>query len=69
MILGETAMGKCRKLEDSEIEAMKAHTTDLRDKAILVFLERPGIERTRSHHSKSKMSLISSPKPYDPRSK
>jgi integrase len=35
-------MGKCRKLEDSEIEAMKAHTTDLRDKAILIFLERTG---------------------------
>jgi integrase len=35
-------MGKCRKLEDSEIEAMKAHTVDLRDKCILVFLEKTG---------------------------
>jgi integrase len=35
-------MGKCRKLEDSEIEAMKAHTPDVRDKCILVFWERTG---------------------------
>jgi integrase len=35
-------MGKCRKLEDTEIEAMKRHTTDLRDKCILVFLEKTG---------------------------
>jgi integrase/recombinase XerD len=35
-------MGKCRKLEDSEIEGMKAHTIDLRDKCILVFLEKTG---------------------------
>jgi integrase len=35
-------MGKCRPLSDSEIEAMKAHTPDVRDKAILIILERTG---------------------------
>jgi integrase len=35
-------MGKCRPLADSEIEAMKAHTPDVRDKVILIMLERTG---------------------------
>jgi integrase len=35
-------MGKCRPLSDSEIEAMKTHTPDVRDKAILIILERTG---------------------------
>jgi integrase/recombinase XerD len=35
-------MGKCRPLSDSEIEAMKAYTPDVRDKCILIMLERTG---------------------------
>ncbi len=35
-------MGKCRPLADSEIELMKIHTPDVRDKAILIMLERTG---------------------------
>src|SRR5262245_16317438 len=35
-------MGKCRPLGDSEIELIKTHTTDLRDKCILIILERTG---------------------------
>jgi integrase len=35
-------MGKCRPLNDSEIEAMKAHTPDIRDRCILIALERTG---------------------------
>jgi integrase len=35
-------MGKCRPLADSEIEALKGHTPDLRDKAILIALEKTG---------------------------
>ena len=35
-------MGKCRPLSDSEIELMKRHTPDIRDKCILVILERTG---------------------------
>jgi integrase len=35
-------MGKCRPLADSEIEAMKAHTPDIRDRCILIALERTG---------------------------
>jgi integrase len=35
-------MGKCRPLRDSEIEAMKAHTPDVRDTCILIMLERTG---------------------------
>jgi integrase len=35
-------MGKCRPLADSEIEAMKSHTPDVRDKYILIMLERTG---------------------------
>jgi integrase len=35
-------MGKCRPLADSEIEAMKSHTPDVRDKCILIMLERTG---------------------------
>ena len=35
-------MGKCRPLADSEIELMKIHTPDVRDKAILILLERTG---------------------------
>jgi integrase len=35
-------MGKCRPLSDSEIEAMKGHTLDVRDKCILIMLERTG---------------------------
>jgi integrase len=39
---GGVALGKCRPLSDSEIEAMKAHTPDVRDKCILIMLERTG---------------------------
>ncbi len=35
-------MGKCRPLSDSEIELMKTHTPDVRDKCILIILERTG---------------------------
>ena len=35
-------MGKCRPLADSEIELMKTSTPDLRDKAILIALEKTG---------------------------
>jgi integrase/recombinase XerD len=35
-------MGKCRPLADSEIEAIKGHTPDVRDKAILIALEKTG---------------------------
>jgi integrase/recombinase XerD len=35
-------MGKCRPLADSEIELMKIHTPDVRDKCILIMLERTG---------------------------
>ena len=35
-------MGKCRPLTDREIERMKLHTPDVRDKAILIMLERTG---------------------------
>lgn len=35
-------MGKCRPLNDSEIEQMKSHTPDVRDKAILIALEKTG---------------------------
>jgi integrase len=35
-------MGKCRPLSDSEIEAIKGHTPDVRDKAILIALEKTG---------------------------
>jgi integrase len=35
-------MGKCRPLADNEIEAMKANTPDVRDKCILIMLERTG---------------------------
>ena len=35
-------MGKCRPLADSEIELMKTYTPDLRDKAILITLEKTG---------------------------
>jgi integrase len=35
-------MGKCRPLGDSKIEAMKAHMPDVRDKCILIMLERTG---------------------------
>jgi integrase len=35
-------MGRCRPLSDSEIELMKGHTPDVRDKAILIMLERTG---------------------------
>jgi integrase len=35
-------MGKCRPLADSEIEAMKSYTPALRDKAILIALEKTG---------------------------
>jgi integrase len=35
-------MGKCRPLADSEIEALKSHTPDLRDKCILIALEKTG---------------------------
>lgn len=35
-------MGKCRPLADSEIEALKGHTPDPRDKAILIALEKTG---------------------------
>ena len=35
-------MGKCRPLADSEIELMKMSTPDLRDKAILIALEKTG---------------------------
>ena len=35
-------MGKCRPLADSEIEAIKGHTPDLRDKCILIALEKTG---------------------------
>jgi integrase/recombinase XerD len=35
-------MGKCRPLSDSEMELMKMHTPDGRDKAILILLERTG---------------------------
>jgi integrase len=35
-------MGKCRPLADSEIEALKGHTPDLRDKCILIALEKTG---------------------------
>ena len=35
-------MGKCRPLADNEIEALKGHTPDLRDKAILIALEKTG---------------------------
>jgi integrase len=35
-------MGKCRPLADNESEAMKANTPDVRDKCILIMLERTG---------------------------
>jgi len=35
-------MGKCRPLANSEIELMKGHTADVRDKAILIMIERTG---------------------------
>ena len=35
-------MGKCRPLADNEIEALKGHTPDLQDKAILIALEKTG---------------------------
>jgi integrase/recombinase XerD len=35
-------MGRCRPLSDSEIKLMKGHTPDVRDKAILIMLERTG---------------------------
>jgi integrase len=35
-------MEKCRPLADAEIEALKGHTPDLRDKAILIALEKTG---------------------------
>jgi integrase len=35
-------MGKCRPLADSEIGALKGHTPDLRDKAILIAMEKTG---------------------------
>jgi integrase len=35
-------MGKCRPLADNEIEAIRDHTPDLRDKCILIALERTG---------------------------
>jgi integrase len=35
-------MGKCRPLADSEIGALRGHTPDLRDKAILIALEKTG---------------------------
>jgi integrase len=35
-------MGKCRPLADAEIKALKRHTPDLRDKAILIALEKTG---------------------------
>jgi integrase/recombinase XerD len=35
-------MGRCRPLSTDEIESMKAHCLDLRDRAILSFFERTG---------------------------
>jgi integrase len=35
-------MGKCRPLADSEIEALKSHTPDVRDRCILIALEKTG---------------------------
>src|SRR4029453_7084085 len=35
-------MGKCRPLADSEIEALKGHTPDVRDRCILIALEKTG---------------------------
>jgi integrase len=35
-------MGKCRPLADSEIELLKGHTPDVRDKCILIALEKTG---------------------------
>jgi hypothetical protein len=35
-------MGKCRPLADAEIEAIKGHTPDVRDKCILIALEKTG---------------------------
>src|SRR5262245_54615054 len=42
MIPGAPSMGKCRPLSDNEMALMKSHTTDLRDKCILILLERTG---------------------------
>src|SRR5215207_9572584 len=39
---GDLTMGKCRPLADSEIELLKGHTPDVRDKCILIALEKTG---------------------------
>jgi integrase/recombinase XerD len=44
-------MGRCRPLSDSKIKLMKGHTPDVRDKAILIMLERTG------YHSNEVASL------------
>jgi hypothetical protein len=35
-------MGKCRPLSADEAEALKAHTHDLRDRCLLIALEKTG---------------------------
>jgi integrase len=42
MIPGETNLGKCRPLSADEAEAIKAHTHDLRDRCLLIALEKTG---------------------------
>jgi integrase len=42
MIPGEISMGKCRPLSADEAEAIKAHTHDIRDRCLLIALEKTG---------------------------
>jgi integrase/recombinase XerD len=39
---GDLTMGKCRPLSSDEAEAMKAHTHDIRDRCLLIALEKTG---------------------------